>query len=297
MVQSPPTVVYKYMAPTVGVRVLEHRSLRFTEVSYLNDILDVRVELSPEGIARFMLPSAAGTVGRRLVTEVMAPFAEHFPDLFGAEMASRLGVLCLSAVNTSPIMWSHYADCHRGFVLGFRSDSALFCGDLFGRLWPIRYRRDRPVFRHRLDGFFAQFVTKGLAWKHECEWRSFAPYEPHPPHDSGCRVATDLAGNPIRVRDFRPSDLAEIVVGARTTEEHSARILEILTSVPEFSHVRLMRALPSRSSFALELVDVPRNLLEMSIEYLRAVRCHKADLRSERFVRDLLALPMGDVPM
>ena len=34
---------------------------------------------------------------------------------------TALGVLCLSACDNSILMWSHYADEHKGFCIGFNN--------------------------------------------------------------------------------------------------------------------------------------------------------------------------------
>jgi hypothetical protein len=39
-----------------------------------------------------------------------------------AQVSENFGVLCLSTVSDSIAMWSHYADKHRGIVIGFDSD-------------------------------------------------------------------------------------------------------------------------------------------------------------------------------
>lgn len=59
-------------------------------------------------------------------------------------LIQRCGVLCLSSLKDNIVMWSHYADHHKGIVLGFKpcfeKDSVLTL------LKPVVYSSIRPIF-------------------------------------------------------------------------------------------------------------------------------------------------------
>jgi len=76
-------------------------------------------------------------------------------------------VLSFSEDPKHPLMWSHYADAHRGICIGFRRD-------FFSQAMPVRYPQRVP----RLDAGLppetkraAAFLTKRPAWAYEREWR------------------------------------------------------------------------------------------------------------------------------
>jgi hypothetical protein len=52
------------------------------------------------------------------------------------EMNTRFGMLCFSKHWHNPVLWSHYADRHRGICLGFDIDSR--------RVKPVAYISQRP---------------------------------------------------------------------------------------------------------------------------------------------------------
>lgn len=57
-------------------------------------------------------------------------------------LADDIGIYCLSATNNSILMWSHYADEHRGYCLGFEAgDTTPF----FGAAQEVRYSDTYPV--------------------------------------------------------------------------------------------------------------------------------------------------------
>ena len=83
------------------------------------------------------------------------------------QIAAQFGVLCFSRHWHNPVLWSHYADKHRGICLGF---------DIARRgVKPVTYQSERPRLRFppsRLDADQLLY-TKFLDWQHEEEWRSW----------------------------------------------------------------------------------------------------------------------------
>lgn len=91
------------------------------------------------------------------------------------KMQHSRGVCCLSEKNDDLLMWSHYADAHKGFCLGFNTDS-----EPFSSARPVRYTTEVPVVNPisvLLDqdekAFLAMILTKFDSWSYEKEWRVF----------------------------------------------------------------------------------------------------------------------------
>jgi Protein of unknown function (DUF2971) len=92
---------------------------------------------------------------------------------------SECGVLTLSAVWSSPLMWSHYANDHRGICIEYdTSDQA------HPRLAAVNYRAPRAIKTSDLLRWKVQsdpaatsrvmetfFYAKSSEWKYEKEWR------------------------------------------------------------------------------------------------------------------------------
>ena len=87
-------------------------------------------------------------------------------------VTSRVGVLCLSEVHDSILMWSHYADCHRGICLVYETDY-----DFFAHAQPVRYQRERPrvdpISQSTEEMLDNAIFTKSNEWTYEKEWRIF----------------------------------------------------------------------------------------------------------------------------
>lgn len=95
-----------------------------------------------------------------------------------AQVSEQFAVLCLSMVGDSIAMWSHYADKHRGIVIGFDSDHPHFAN----RNWfTVDYAKDRVgvdiawtlTRTEAPDGTpLKTLKTKSDVWSYERELRS-----------------------------------------------------------------------------------------------------------------------------
>jgi len=99
----------------------------------------------------------------------------------GAKMRSGVGVLSLSEVPDSKLMWSHYSDAHKGFVIEY-DFGELGYDDLQKRLcFPVLYSsKARDITRYVMRGTGPQFnnmfgqylaIVKQAEWAYEKEWR------------------------------------------------------------------------------------------------------------------------------
>ncbi|MEN6317608.1 MAG: DUF2971 domain-containing protein [Syntrophaceae bacterium] len=92
------------------------------------------------------------------------------------EAVNKIGVLCLSEVRDDILMWSHYADSHRGFCLQFNIKTTFYpFGEL---LFKVEYSSSYPqitVLRDHENQTRKVLLTKSDIWKHEKEWRILDP--------------------------------------------------------------------------------------------------------------------------
>lgn len=91
-----------------------------------------------------------------------------------AELMNDARVFCLSASDSHPLLWSHYADSHRGVCLHFRAAP----GSLFGLARAVEYRPERPVilvplsYNKSTDDIADTMVrVKADFWGYEDEYR------------------------------------------------------------------------------------------------------------------------------
>lgn len=93
-----------------------------------------------------------------------------FAATYDALVTARVGVLCLSEVHDDILMWSHYADCHKGICLIYETSY-----EFFAHAQPVRYQRERPSvnpIEHSTEEMLDNAIfTKSNAWAYEKEWR------------------------------------------------------------------------------------------------------------------------------
>lgn len=92
------------------------------------------------------------------------------------------GILCLSETNKNILMWSHYANSHKGIVIGldpkiiWRTTTSSNIG---GLIEPVKYEKDYPMvnyFKNQKGVIDKWFFTKYEEWEYEKEWRAI--YKP-----------------------------------------------------------------------------------------------------------------------
>lgn len=93
-----------------------------------------------------------------------------FAAVYDSMVTAQVGVLCLSEVHNDILMWSHYADCHRGICLIYDTNY-----DFFAHALPVRYQRERPrvnpITQSNDQMLDNAIYTKSSAWAYEKEWR------------------------------------------------------------------------------------------------------------------------------
>jgi hypothetical protein len=125
---------------------------------------DLKAKLAIHGAPS---PQHRQIVERSIGADAMRPKIEMLRGLYG--------IACLSAKNDDLLMWSHYADGHRGFCLEFDTSSAPF-----DKAEPVVYRDAIPEVNvvDILDGnttgpslVEVAYRTKYTCWSYEAEWR------------------------------------------------------------------------------------------------------------------------------
>ena len=174
--------------------------------------------------------------------------AEHV-----AEEIRDLGVLSLAENRESLLMWAHYADRHRGFLIGFERDGRIIEDGLVFRfgIAAMSYSHSRPSTREFHDlSDEALYFRKSSEWSHEREWRMVT---------SILAVTQDVEG----VRDkhrfaFRlvARDLRAVVVGHRAAGLFPE--LYDLLRQERYAHVSLQLAIRDLKEYRLNIKEWPR---------------------------------------
>lgn len=89
------------------------------------------------------------------------------------EYTARTGIFCATTDPSSVLMWSHYADCHKGICIEFDNteDVVLSMGFLRVNYDGNKRPTINPYLQSEASDFDKYFLVKAKSWKYEEEWR------------------------------------------------------------------------------------------------------------------------------
>ena len=190
-------ILYKYFSGSRNF--FEERLIRFSPRTILNDPFEVRP--SVESMARYLQTTRPfeHKSYEEILEFVRNNQEKYFHGYNGLPMLNKLGVLCLTESKRNLLMWSHYADSHKGYVVGFDTSHSFFkehrnCGlwsqpEGVGKLRPVKYDSYRS---ENIDNFTDWYFHKSDDWMYEKEHRLVFPL-------ASCDVVlkTDPDGNVV----------------------------------------------------------------------------------------------------
>lgn len=226
MKRDRPSFLYKYISPSRAEFFLQNPTLRFSPPSDLNDIFEANAPIkiglaqkgyweTPEGISnmRSALEEEIKSQSTKLSRKERRKLEKSIPSIFSQEaskiekevqrgadserMARSLrdanekgiGILSLSEVFSSLLMWAYYCQNHQGIVIGLDIAHDFFMpkkNEIISLgVRKVSYSQERPVIsladlstKLSEDSCVAEggardvlFFSKGIDWAYEHEWR------------------------------------------------------------------------------------------------------------------------------
>ncbi|WP_026709284.1 DUF2971 domain-containing protein [Flavobacterium frigidarium] len=158
--------------------------------------------------------------GRKLIVENFA-----YPVIFQARSEKsaddfndkHIGIVSFAENCDSILMWSHYANHHKGFSVGF-DERKLKVSGLFDLCESVIYSEEMPnlyIDDRRTKKINVQ-LHKSIEWEYEREYRAISLFNNE-----------QIKKPSHRIVNFNDSYIKEIVFGLLTPEEHKKEIAEI----------------------------------------------------------------------
>jgi len=151
-------------------------------------------------------------------------------------------IYCMTPDPTSTLMWSHYAENHKGICLEFGIDNPLMANAI-----EVIYEDDYPVwmpydFEEEHDRSITMILTKAKPWEYEEEFRLISLFYNGRP-------------TPLQVVDgcflLPPGTLKSVIAGCESDHEAIAAIVKAHT--PELP---VKRAIRVPHKFKLQIIEV-----------------------------------------
>jgi hypothetical protein len=239
--------LFKFLTAQGAKKLLESQTLKFTPLGEYNDPFE------GDAIFDFALDPETGNVSL-LGQDAQHRTLDHGPDLetFWQAMGfiSRHSACCFCGRNDSVLLWSHYADEHRGVCLEFQfdryghglSDFQSIPANQCFLFEEVNYSKHRPLLLMNTDEASVvpyevvdeALFTKSLDWAYEEEWRFVKRDSPTTSFER-----------------FRADRLKRIIFGLRCSPEDEKDIFRIAAS--KYPHAEASKAVKHQYRYAIQI--------------------------------------------
>jgi len=185
-----PSILYKYMPEwPYALNTLITRLLYFSQITDFNDPFEGKFvddeNYSKDDFRRYFIDKCHASGEDLMALENILSTSENWDNILKDRLIQEkeavekeYGILCLSETPQNILMWSHYANSHKGVVIGI--DSGILWRRITtsrpgGLLKAVQYKTDYPkvkFFKNQKEIMDKWFFTKYEDWKYEKEWRA-----------------------------------------------------------------------------------------------------------------------------
>lgn len=257
---------YKYLPFTDGaLKAITESTMKFTCPLEFNDPFDCnpyynkesilnypknRPDLYKKTIQNLGLSPGKGVQAKRKI----AASLKNSIDIgeFRRDLIKNVGIVCLSKDALNILMWSHYADFHKGMVLEFRipikgtkEDVSLMNERLTP--FPVIYSKQRPHImlgtEKPKDIVEKLVLTKSIHWKYEKEER-----------------VIDRNRSPGIYHYHRDEILCSVIAGMNISNTNYKKLQKIVTEASKTNSLNLLlyKAKPKNDEYKLLVNKHPR---------------------------------------
>ncbi|MBN2349396.1 MAG: DUF2971 domain-containing protein [Bacteroidales bacterium] len=176
-----PDIIYKYCDYETGIKIIEDKTLKFSNPNKFNDPFDCYEELIDKSFTEKerwnFIQKRFSNLSRPERRRKNKEFRNDPNRLNNAlenalkDLRDHVYLCCFSKIKNNILMWSHYANYHTGFCFGFNfkqfEDNFYFHEVKYKpNIEPIRYFKDNDV------SILNWVFTKAEDWKYEKEIRA-----------------------------------------------------------------------------------------------------------------------------
>ena len=279
---SVPASLYKYVAFQRLNSIIGSGLIRYSQTSALNDPFEFTVnrpelfstkflqrKTSPDKIRQVLdekLKKHGLSMDSHIVQKFAGKFFVEFPEMvrqlansmneelsevFSGLLSEHIRILSLAETPQNLLMWAHYADSHGGAVI-----------EIDGHGESVNNRRsDKDEFRYPRQVIYVErmptraidetdsevlFLTKGLPWAYEKEWRVLQAAE-------YAKAVVGDAPNEICLYELSIADVKSVTFGARVSEAQIKAEVDRISALNGSNHIKFLRAVASTSNYEVSL--------------------------------------------
>jgi hypothetical protein len=263
-------ILYKYCDQAGIVKILESLELKLPYISEVNDPLECLPvldegsisEMKEQCIRRFKhegkIPSSnwKQILEEKWQTGEVLKLKKKLIQCID-DMKQKSCLLSVSKTAQNTVMWAHYADKHKGGVIGFDFRY------LFRNMEPVRYSKQRSklsiwddyLSKEFQEEYFRTLITKSTEWSYEGEFRNiFDDADLRYFEKNGLVCLKDFKGKKTWFLRLNPELIIEVIFGLFTEDSLKQEVRDLIRS-PELQHVKLYQAEESET-YTLNLVEI-----------------------------------------
>lgn len=255
------------------IDILKDGYIRFTPPKDLNDPFEVNPVVIPHDPYNIQLIESGYDFQNHEFTESDHEFSwkrfnkiGHYKTEY-SKFSNKYGILSLSSSNDmcsipsvaifseedprrNLLMWSHYTDEHRGFIIEFHRD---FIDDT--EISKIMYSHERPMVTQEdiESGVIFPFFVKGKKWCYEKEWRIIKPLE------QADKIVHLDNGNTIHLFKIKKSQIRSITTGCNMDTNKIEELKKIVFTDPELKNCVFYVSKIDNEGFALDFRSYSAN--------------------------------------
>jgi len=266
-------ILYKYCDQLGIVKILGALELKLPYISEVNDPLECLPFIYCSNNKAAMKAQILRTFNRNDISQIV-DWEQKIDEVIKTGMLQkkleddlreyiydyiRKGLLLsVSQEARSTVMWAHYADKHKGAIIGID----------FDRIFPkyrikmneVTYSKQRPKMdvlddSEKEENFGKTLITKSDEWTYEKEFRViFGDAYLMDLERQGLACLKDFNGKKTWFLRLNPESIKEIIFGLYTEESLKLAIRK-LTEQSELQHIKLYQAKESET-YILNLVEI-----------------------------------------
>lgn len=232
--------LYKYCAyNTNSLSILRNKKIWLATPESFNDPFDCNIkfksEINSEAFSKYLNRTGRATGNLHRDYEIFIQGLKEFRN----KDIKKFGVFSMRQIKGNILMWSHYANQHKGFCIGFVRKTNNLLGDIT-KTQPVEYDCNYPEvdpldengnYDHSI--FTKMLFTKAKDWEYEKEWR--------------------LVYDERDKEEPLPADISSIIFGLIMPEGHKATIRKILADQP---NIQYQQAIEVEYQFRLKIIDL-----------------------------------------
>lgn len=245
-------ILYKYCNQEGAMKILASLELKIPRIASLNDPHDCYPyivcsddpgKIKAYMVRNFPLDNVKQPTGVELANYTQSTMSQIRFDSC---------LICVSETAREPVMWAHYAEGHKGMVIGFEFENLFGHPKIMGpKLNPVIYADDRPIMDvvddspKEIDANFKNVVlTKSSSWKYEKEYRVLI-HETQLMHYAKLGFARREGSSQWYIK-INPVSIKEVIFGIHS-EECLKNSIKTIIKQEHFSNLSVWQAEQSKS--------------------------------------------------